>query len=74
MFITDEGALNLASAILKLAAEDFVNCDFATKNSLKRFFLSEYGQVLSFGNGDLIVSNLISKHSSRGEQFSTFGS
>ncbi len=55
----DDPYLSLAAAILKEAVNDYI-CAMQTYDAgqiirLEKFFLSKYGQVLSFGHGDMII-------------------
>lgn len=58
----NDGCIELAAAIVKQAMSDYKaalkgNCKEAsrTKKECERFFLSDYGQMLTAGNGERII-------------------
>jgi hypothetical protein len=56
----DDPYLSLAAAILKQAVEDYICAiqiyDAGQIAKIEKFFLSDYGQALSFGNGEMILN------------------
>lgn len=54
----DDWVFRLCSAIMRQAVIDFQAENEAGKANLKRFFRSEWGQLLSFDNGGLIIETL----------------
>lgn len=61
-FEPDEGYIALAAAVLHQAIEDYKSAVKHKRRgevkAIERFFLSVYGQTLSFNNGELIVERL----------------
>jgi len=58
------GFVELAGAILKLAADDYIKAleendekSMKKRKSLERFFLSDWGQMLSLHQGEAIIRN-----------------
>lgn len=53
--------LDLAGAILKQAVDDYIEAykeaDTRTINQLEKFFLSEWGQRLSYDQGEFIIKH-----------------
>ena len=53
--------INLAGAILHLAKEDYIwaltFCVYIECERLEEFFLSDYGQLLSFHQGEYIIQH-----------------
>ena len=51
---------NIIIAILKQAKIDYIRAlvknDFYQINELEKFFLSDYGQAMSFNNGERIIA------------------
>lgn len=56
----DDPYLSLAAAILKQAVDDYVCAiqiyDAGQIVKIEKFLLSDYGQALSFGNGEMILN------------------
>lgn len=56
-----DGFVELAGAILKLAADDYIKAlaegDEKKSKKLERFFLSDWGQMLSLHQGEAIIRN-----------------
>lgn len=57
----NDGYVELAGAILKLAAGDYIKAliidDEKNIKKLERFFLSDWGQMLSLHQGEAIIRN-----------------
>lgn len=57
--LNDVGAENLRVAIVVSAINDYRNSESASKKaSLKKWFLSDWGQLLSGNLGECIIKNL----------------
>ena len=60
--IENDGYVQLAAAILKKAADEYISALYHGKDKkkldeLEKFFLSKYGQLLSFYQGEAIIRN-----------------
>lgn len=57
----NDGFVELAGAILKLAADDYIKAlikgDEKERKKMERFFLSDWGQMLSLHQGEAIIRN-----------------
>lgn len=62
VLLTDEACVRLQSAIIVQAVQDYKkalkNDDRKTARQVERFFRSEWGQLLSMGNGEAIIERV----------------